>query len=186
MLSPSPAGSVSRHDRLVVASCIVLVTALAWAYLIRLDRQMSPEMGADAVMARMGMVMTEPKSRSSKRPIPFGAVPPVAFALAQVEHRGPFVFYGEAMDSKKDWTAWKALLVKAGVCPADMAPGDMPELHAARTTTGSLLDEAGVSDKVIAEILGHSQVQITQEAYIRGNEDRHRAALGSLDALLGS
>jgi len=131
-----------------------------------------------------GMVLTDPKSETSKRTIPFGAVPPAAFALEQVEHRGEFVFYGKPMDSKKDWLAWKALLVKAGVCPADMPLGEMPELHAARSTTASLLDEAGVSEKMIAEILGHSQVQITLRAYIHGNEDRHRAGLGAMSALL--
>jgi integrase len=133
-----------------------------------------------------GMTLTDPKSETSKRSIPFGAVDPAAFALAHTEHRGEFAFYGTAMDSKKDWVAWKALLVRAGVCSSDMKLGDMPELHAARSTTASLLDEAGVSDKMIAEILGHSQVQITRRAYIHGNEDRHRQGLGAMSALLSA
>ena len=62
--------------------------------------------------------------------------------------------------------------------------GDLPALHAARGTTASLLDQAGVSDKVTAEILGHSSVQITREVYIQGTDDRRRDALGSLAALL--
>lgn len=131
-----------------------------------------------------GLVMTDPKSRTSKRPIPFGAVPPAVLALERTEHRGEFVFYGKRQDPRADWESWKHLLVKAGVCKSDAAMGDMPALHAARTTTGSLLDEAGVSDKIIAEILGHSQVQITRKAYIHGNEDRHRAGLGAMSALL--
>jgi integrase len=94
------------------------------------------------------------------------------------------VFYGKAQDPRADWGAWKALLVRAGVCDANVPLGEMPALHAARTTTGSLLDEAGVSDKIIAEILGHSQVQITRRAYIHGNEDRHRAGLGALAELV--
>jgi integrase len=131
-----------------------------------------------------GLVMTDPKSRSSKRPIPFGAVAPAAVALERTERRGEFVFYGKAQDPRADWGAWKALLVRAGVCDATVPLGEMPALHAARTTTGSLLDEAGVSDKIIAEILGHSQVQITRRAYIHGNEDRHRAGLGALAELV--
>jgi len=131
-----------------------------------------------------GLQLTDPKSRTSKRPIPFGAVAPAAFALEQTEHRGEFVFYGAKKDPRADWQAWKELLVRAGVCAKAAKLGDMPALHAARTTTGSLLDEAGVSDKIIAEILGHSQVQITRKAYIHGNEDRHRAGLGALTALL--
>jgi predicted metal-binding membrane protein len=47
------AGFASR-SRLVIASCIILITALAWAYLFRLDGQMSP---ASESMARMGMTM---------------------------------------------------------------------------------------------------------------------------------
>jgi integrase len=133
-----------------------------------------------------GLKLTEPKSKTSRRSIPFGEVAPAAFALSQVEHRGEFVFYGERMDHKRDWLAWKALLVKAGVCSKDDKPGDMPALHAARGTTASLLDMAGVSDKVIAEILGHSSVQITRTAYIHGNEDRHRQGLGAMSALLSS
>lgn len=131
-----------------------------------------------------GLVLTEPKSLTSRRPIPFVAVPPAAFALSQVEHRGEFVFYGERMDPKRDWSAWKALLVRAGVAEEGQTLGSMPALHAARATTASLLDEAGVSDKVIAEILGHSSVQITREAYIHGNDQRHRDAFGSLSRLL--
>lgn len=131
-----------------------------------------------------GLQLTDPKSQTSKRSIPFGDVPPAAFALGQVEHRGEFVFYGGKEDPKRDWLAWKALLVKAGVCDKDAALGSMPALHAARGTTASLLDMAGVSDKVIAEILGHSSVQITRTAYIHGNEDRHRAGLGAMAALL--
>lgn len=131
-----------------------------------------------------GLVLTTPKSKTSVRTIPFSEVAPAVFAMNQVTHRGSFVFYGKEQDPRADWAAWKALLVRAGVCDADTKMGDMPALHAARTTTGSLLDEAGVSDKIIAEILGHSQVQITRKAYIHGNEDRHRAGLGALAELV--
>lgn len=127
-----------------------------------------------------GLVETPPKSDKSKRTIPYGLVPPFTYALERTERRGEYVFYGRAMDPKQDWQAWKDLLVRAGVCEPGTGAGDMPALHSARTTMGSLLDEAKVSEKVISEILGHSQVQITREVYIQGNEDRHREALGSL------
>ena len=52
------AGFASRNRR-VIASCIVLVTVLAWAYLIRLDGQMS---SASESMARMGMTIDAPWS----------------------------------------------------------------------------------------------------------------------------
>ena len=127
-----------------------------------------------------GMTVTELKSDTSKRDIPM--LPPTLYALSMLPRRGEFVFYGDKTDSRKDWAAWKAILVKAGVCDADAKLGDMPALHAARGTTASLLDAAGVSDKIIAEILGHSSVQITRSAYIHGDDERRTAAMRSLDA----
>lgn len=51
---------LSRRDRVVISSCLVLLTALAWAYLIHLDREMSAEMEYGQMMADMGMAMEEP------------------------------------------------------------------------------------------------------------------------------
>ena len=45
--SPSYAGVLSRRDRVVIWSCLVLITALAWSYLVYLDRQMSAAMAHD-------------------------------------------------------------------------------------------------------------------------------------------
>lgn len=137
-----------------------------------------------------GLVETPPKSATSLRSIPFGQVPPAVFALERTERRGEYVFYGGKMDPRADWQAWKDLLVRAGVVAEKDAEdnptkaSEMPALHAARTTTGSLLDEAGVSEKIISEILGHSSVQVTQRVYIQGNEDRHREGLGRMAELL--
>jgi integrase len=129
-----------------------------------------------------GLVEDDPKSRTSKRPIPM--LEPVAFLLDGMERTGRYVFYGKAQDPRRDWEAWKLLLVQAGVCSEDMAFGDMPALHAARGTTASLLHEAGVPDKIISEILGHSSVQITRQAYIHGNEESHRKAMRALEAFV--
>ena len=49
-----------RHERLVLSICLIVVTALAWAYLVRLERQMSAAMEYDAAMAAMGMDMRAP------------------------------------------------------------------------------------------------------------------------------
>lgn len=57
MLSPSAVAGPSRRDRVVLAGCVAVVTALAWAYLIRLDGQMAASMGAGQMMEQMGMVM---------------------------------------------------------------------------------------------------------------------------------
>jgi predicted metal-binding membrane protein len=51
---------LSRRDRVVISSCLVLLTVLAWAYLVHLDRQMSAAMAHDRMMAEMGMTMDMP------------------------------------------------------------------------------------------------------------------------------
>jgi predicted metal-binding membrane protein len=51
---------LSRRDRVVISICLVLIVALAWAYLVRLDRQMSSSMDYDLKMAAMGMTMDRP------------------------------------------------------------------------------------------------------------------------------
>jgi predicted metal-binding membrane protein len=52
--------ALGRRDRLLVAGCIGVIAALAWAYLIHLDQQMSASMEYDRMMADMGMAMNEP------------------------------------------------------------------------------------------------------------------------------
>lgn len=51
---------LSRRDRVVISCCLLLLTALAWAYLIHLDREMSAMMEHDRMMAEMGMSMDMP------------------------------------------------------------------------------------------------------------------------------
>ena len=60
MHSAPTAAALSRRDRLVIWICLVLVTTLAWAYLVHLDRQMSSSMAHDTMMVEMGMSMDMP------------------------------------------------------------------------------------------------------------------------------
>jgi len=48
------------RDRLLITSCIVLVTAIAWAYLLHLDNQMSSSAVSETMMAKMGMAIDTP------------------------------------------------------------------------------------------------------------------------------
>lgn len=125
-----------------------------------------------------GLVVVEPKSATSKRGIPM--LDPVHYALTQHAQAGTegYVWGGPApLDPRRDWQAWRDMLDAAGV------PG--VALHAARNTTASLLDRAGVSMKVISEILGHAQISVTQSAYVHGDESRHVEGMAALQALLG-
>jgi len=58
--SPATVAALPRRDRVLIAGCILLITALAWAYLIHLHHQMSSTDEANAVMMNMGMRMEAP------------------------------------------------------------------------------------------------------------------------------
>ena len=58
--SPSAAAVLPRRDRVLIASCILLVCALAWAYLFHLNRQMTSLAAAETSMMQMGMRMDAP------------------------------------------------------------------------------------------------------------------------------
>ena len=60
MLSSLPAAALRRRDQALIAACIVLITGLAWAYLIYLDHRMSSDMEHDKMMEAMGMTMYMP------------------------------------------------------------------------------------------------------------------------------
>lgn len=49
-----------RRDRVIITSCIVLITALAWAYLVHLDNQMSSSAVPETMMATMRMAIDAP------------------------------------------------------------------------------------------------------------------------------
>jgi predicted metal-binding membrane protein len=59
--TPTPV-AVSSRDRSIIWACIALITVLAWAYLLHLDRAMSSSMAHDRMMAEMGMTMDMPRT----------------------------------------------------------------------------------------------------------------------------
>jgi predicted metal-binding membrane protein len=52
--------SLSRRHRILISTCLALVTALAWGYLFLLDRRMSSSMRAGALTTALGMPMAGP------------------------------------------------------------------------------------------------------------------------------
>jgi predicted metal-binding membrane protein len=55
--SDSAVAGIMSRDRVIVAGCVFLVTALAWTYLIRLDQEMASIAGS-SMMERMSMPMS--------------------------------------------------------------------------------------------------------------------------------
>lgn len=124
---------------------------------------------------RGGVSYSRPKSRAGSRDVVLPA--PVLEELrahreAQLTERltagtewtegprGGLVFCqpnGRPIDSRRDYTAWLALLEAAGV--------NRHRVHDARHSAATFLLEAGVDIKVVAEILGHSQSWFTRDTY---------------------
>ncbi|PRX63822.1 phage integrase family protein [Nonomuraea fuscirosea] len=61
---------------------------------------------------------------------------------------------GRPIDPRDDWDDWKELLGVAGVRDA--------RVHDGRHTAGTLLIEQGVHVRTVQEILGHSDIRLTQ------------------------
>lgn len=115
-----------------------------------------------------GLQITELKSKKSRRTV---AIPPQlvpalrAHRAAQLEermragsvwHDRDFVWCqvnGRPIGAHADWDEWKALLKDAGVRDA--------RVHDARHTAATLLLAQGVDQRVVMEILGHSQMSMT-------------------------
>lgn len=136
--------------------------------LMRVHEALDWTPGGDGV--RLGTV----KSDASQRviPLPAGVVGVLA-RLREEDPGGDWLFPGAdggpQTHSKGDWQRWRDALDRAGV-------PHVPH-HGARASAASLLMEMGVPDRVIADILGHANVQITQRAYLRSDEDQRRRAL---------
>lgn len=147
---------------------------LVWENVDLVNRRIIVEQAVQQIKGK-GLQVVPLKSSAAYRSVPM--VEPVYEALVREPSRRGYVWGGEKPTGpRKDWAAWVELLKLAGV--------EHRPLHAARATCGSLLLEAGVPDKIIAEILGHSQVKITQDHYLRGDDRMHVDAMGRLGELL--
>ena len=62
--------------------------------------------------------------------------------------------HGGPIDPRRDWADWKDLLKAAGVRDA--------RVHDGRHTAATLLIEMGVHVRIVMEILGHSDIRVTQ------------------------
>jgi integrase len=138
-----------------------------------------------------GMTFSEPKTARGKRDI--GLPPQMVAALrthrqeqlaermaaGSVWENHDLVFAqptGKPLDSKRDWTAWKALLARAGVRDA--------RLHDARHTAATLLLAQGVPARVVMEILGHSTIAVTQNVYAHVMPEAVSAATSAVSDVL--
>jgi integrase len=83
---------------------------------------------------------------------------------------------GTALDKRKDYATWQAILDVAGV--------PYVQLRGARNTTGKLLVHAGVPLHLIAQILGHADIAMTAH-YVDDDMAGKTNAMRMLDAHMG-
>jgi integrase len=115
-----------------------------------------------------GLRLTELKSDKSRRTIALPSQLVVALKAhraAQLHERmtagpawldGDFVWCqpnGRPIGNHADWDEWRALLAQAGIRQV--------RVHDARHTAATLLLAQGVDQRVVMEILGHSQISMT-------------------------
>lgn len=139
------------------------------------------------------LAFDKPKSRASRRPLPLMPQMEARLRLAHVDAGEPaqeprcdgvtgqcahglvFTEAGHPWWPNDDWARWRDLLVSAGVPHV--------ALHSARGSAASLLEAAGAPDRLVMQILGHSQVQITH-GYQDADLDRMRQAFDAVGRLL--
>lgn len=83
---------------------------------------------------------------------------------------------GRPVDPRRDWAEWGAILKAAGLPP--------DRVHTARHTAASILNEEGVTIAVIKEMLGHSDVRVTQR-YMHADRAQSQDASGRSARALG-
>lgn len=113
-----------------------------------------------------GLVFREPKGKNKRlAPIPPPLVPLLRahraeqlrerLAAGELWEEHDLVFCqpnGKPIDPRQDWEEFKDILIAAGLRDA--------RVHDSRHTAGTLLIEAGVSPRVVMEILGHSSMRM--------------------------
>jgi integrase len=125
------------------------------------------------------LALTRPKSRAGQRLIPLP--PPMHTALTwhRANTTGAGLVWtranGDPVDPKADNAEWHAALERAGL-------PSVP-LHAARHSCATLLLRAGVDQRVIASIMGHSNVTTTQ-GYLHSDQTLQRDAMARLGTML--
>lgn len=136
-----------------------------------------------------GLIFDTPKSRAGVRPVPLPPRVLAHFKVAHIEHQQAggaadgLIFArsdGSPIDHRADWKAWRGALERASTPEAPIPP---VALHAARNSAASLLEEAGVGARMVAQILGQATVQVTH-GYQHADIEPLRRAMLALETLI--
>ncbi len=130
-----------------------------------------------------GLVMTEPKTESSKRSvsIPSSVIPGLTNYLYLLKRNQGLIFTtssGKPISPRNLVRHFKSVIETTG----------LPEIrfHDLRHTHASLLLIAGVHPKVVQERLGHSQISLTLDTYSHVVPSLQVEAADKMDELMGN
>lgn len=133
------------------------------------------------------LFLGEPKTARSKRILPLLPQLETRLRLAWDDAGNPtsgLVFparNGKPRQPKRDWQDWRDLIAAAST---EDEPLPVIALHAARNSAASVMEAAGIPDRLVMQILGQSQVTTTH-GYQRADLERTRQALETAAKLLG-
>jgi integrase len=141
----------------------------------------------------VGLVLLSPKTPRSRRSVQLTEIAVEALRAHRLLQQGlrpikwieaaspRFVFtsrVGGPMDGSRARTALTEALLRAGV--------PRVRVHDLRHTTASVLLELGVHPKVVQDLLGHSTIAVTLDAYSHVAPGLHLEAIRQLDLLFGA
>lgn len=132
------------------------------------------------------LILGSPKTERSQRPIPMVGQIESRMRLRWESQGRPesglvFGVKGKPKQPKRDWEQWRDLIDRATVVP--FAPLPYIALHAARNSASSLMEAAGLPDRLVMQILGQSQVQTTHR-YQSADVERMRDGLEGVGRFL--
>lgn len=136
---------------------------LQWEY-VDFDRHLLHIEQTLQTNADGSLFLGTPKTKKSQRPMPMIGLIEARLRVHWESEGRPtsgLVFHndGKPIQPKRDWQNWRDLIDRATRVP--FAPLPYIALHAARNSASSLLEAAGVPDRLAMQILGQTQVQTT-------------------------
>jgi integrase len=136
---------------------------------------------------RQGEIEGAPKTEAGKRSLPMVGQIEARMRLHWEEAGRPrtgrvFTPTTKGKDiTRNDWQDWRNFLESATRIP--FAPPPLISLHGARGTASSLMEAAGLSDRLVAQILGHANVKVTH-GYQHADLERVRGELERVELLV--
>lgn len=129
-----------------------------------------------------GLVITEPKSEKARRPITLSqSVLDILKAHLELIDKGPGLVFttstGKPISPRNTLHHFKMIIEKTGL--PEIRFHDLRHIHA------NLLVAAGVHPKVVQERLGHSQISLTLDTYLRVISSLQSEAADQFEAILG-